>query len=106
MYVERGRKMDAPNVLILGASRYEFEDEKTGRAVKGTTVHYVALSPVNEENKVGLSPAKATLSYSYFEQFEGVTFPCVAEPTITLDFSNKKNQIKFTGFKLLDSVMI
>lgn len=98
--------MDSLKVMILAANRYEFEDEKTKRMVSGTTVHYVSLVPVADENKVGLVPAKATLSYEAFRQFEGMAFPSVAEASIQIDLSNSRKPFKISGFQVLEPVQL
>lgn len=98
--------MDSLKVMILGASRYEFEDDKSKRTVKGTTVHYVQMVPANEEDKVGLFPTKATLPYEYYEAVKGKTFPLYADASISFDLANKRNPIKVTGFHVTDEAVV
>lgn len=98
--------MDSLKVMILGAQQYSFEDDKTGREVSGTTIHYIQLDASTEENKVGYFPSKASLPYAEFYLFEGLEFPLLAEAKIKFDLSNKRNPIKITGFTLQDKVSI
>jgi hypothetical protein len=99
--------MESLDVMILGVQKYEFEDEKTKRIVKGVSVHYCQLLHVNEDNKMGYFPAKASLSsHEHYEQFVGLKFPLQGQATITFDLSNKKNPIKITGFNDLQNIII
>jgi hypothetical protein len=97
--------MGTLQVLILGVSRYNFED-KDGKKLTGTSVHYVQLSHSNENDKFGYFPAKANLSYDDFEVFRGLKFPLQADADWTLDMSNKRNPVKITGFSDLQNVII
>ncbi|MGX1195506.1 hypothetical protein [Metabacillus sp. SLBN-84] len=98
--------MEALDVLILGISKYSFNDD-SGRLVEGTTVHYVQTPGVNGADKKGLLPAKATLPVEAFEgMFSGAAFPCKAKAGITLDLSNKRNPIKVTGFHIKEAVKL
>lgn len=99
--------MDSLQVMILGASKYNFKEESTGREVKGVTVHYVQLTHTNEEDKVGYFPTKASFSdQRIFEEFRGVKFPVQADASITFDLANKRNPIKVTGFANVQSILI
>ncbi len=98
--------MDALNVLILGANKYEFIDQTSQRAVKGTSVHYCQLNEDVSEERVGFFPAKVVFPYEYFDTLKGVKFPCLAQASIQLDLSNKRNPIKVTSFLIKDTVAI
>lgn len=99
--------MDSLDVMILGANRYQFEDSKTKREVKGCTVHYVQLAQADNDNIVGLIPAKATLPFEAFATFfEGHQFPITGLARIQFDLANKKNPIKVTGFEFIEPVVM
>ena len=96
--------MGTLQVLILGVSRYNFEDK--GKILTGTSVHYVQLTHANEEDKVGYFPTKANLPIQAYEQFKGHQFPLQAEAIWELDMSNKRNPIKIKGFEKLETVLV
>lgn len=98
--------MDAQNVLILGVSRYDFKDDRTGNDVRGTTVWYAPVDTLDEDHKVGLTPVKASLPYQVFDSFVGHEFPSLAKASISLDLSNRRNPIKINGFSELVSVSL
>jgi len=48
--------MKMENVLIMGAYSYDFEDEETGRQIKGVKFVYLDPATENEKNEVGMIP--------------------------------------------------
>lgn len=98
--------MGTLQVMILGVSRYDFDDNKTGKNLKGCSVHYVQLTHSQEADKFGYFPAKANLSYEDFEAFQGLKFPLQADAEWTLDMSNKRNPVKIVGFINLEHIEV
>ena len=63
--------------VLLFASQYSFEEEKTGREVKGCSVHYILtedLSPCYDEERSakGYRPAKASLPFEVYDKTKDV----------------------------------
>lgn len=97
--------MEALDVLVLGASRYDFEDRQTRQQLKGCTVHYVPLQLDNTKTDVvGYKPAKATLDFDKFGLFSGKEFPIRAKATLTVDLA--ANKIKVTNFTFMGAVKL
>lgn len=88
-------------VTVLGVSCYQFQDEKSGRNVEGTTVHYYSHEKNNDPNNVdlGFKPVKATLPLQAYESFLGKSFPFDAEIDYSLTVRRGKPDIKINGFK-------
>jgi len=98
--------MDTLKVLILGVSKYNFQEDG-GRQVSGVTVHFVQLTPSATDDKVGFFPTKASFSdLAVFDQFRGQEFPLSAEASWSLDMSNKRQPIKITGFHKLETALV
>lgn len=89
-------------VVVLGASRYSFEDERSGREVEGCKVHYVSLESVNEENSKGLLPKSETMEYGYFKELG--TIPGVYEANVQFVLQGRGLKAKITDFKFLEPV--
>lgn len=57
---------------VVGKSRYKFEDEKTGRELKGAKI-FIEATPVNEVDKVGVFQTELSLSkYEDFDTFSQI----------------------------------
>lgn len=52
-------------VLILGATRFDFEDERK-RRIEGAYIHYVDGKPENEQDRRGLLPMKLRVGIELF----------------------------------------
>lgn len=60
--------METNQVIIFGASRYDFVSQR-GDHIQGTKVHYVpALDPEPSENIKGRIPSEANLPYDAYQQ--------------------------------------
>jgi hypothetical protein len=44
------------NCLLLSARRYQFADDKTGRAVEGVSLTYVTADVEHEPDRLGMAP--------------------------------------------------
>lgn len=94
--------MDKMKVVVLGAKRYSFADEKTGREIEGCKVHYVSLDPENEQDSKGLMPKAETMDYAYYKELS--TFPGVYEASLKFEMSGKGIRVKITDFKFIEPV--
>lgn len=83
-------------VIVLSVGRYDFNDD-SGKNIKGTTVWYYDANGVNEVDKVGCQPTKASLPIEAFDVLRGQTFPAKATAEITVDLT--KGKLKVTAFK-------
>ena len=95
-------------VIVLGASPYRFQDERTRRELVGCTVHYVIaenLDPVEDKEKAvkGYKPVKGTLPYEAYEKMPEV--PGVYDFTIEVKAGSdgKMNAVP-TGARFVDSL--
>lgn len=90
-------------VVVLGASRYDFEDEKTGRSISGTKVHYVPVGADDSvDNQVGLIPKAETMPYEFFGKI--VTVPGIYEANVQMQMSGRSLRAKITDFKFVEPV--
>lgn len=87
-------------VTVLGVSWYQFQDEKSGRNVEGTTVHYYSHEKNTDPNStdLGFKPVKATLPLSEYAKFQDKSFPFDAEIDFSLTVRRGKPDIKINGF--------
>ncbi len=89
-------------VVVLGASRYSFEDEKTGREIEGCKVHYITIGDQGSEDQLGSIPKSETMPYSYFKELAKV--PGLYDATVTMQMSGRQLKAKITDFKFLEAV--
>ncbi|RJG23305.1 hypothetical protein [Paenibacillus thiaminolyticus] len=89
-------------VVVLGASRYAFEDEKSGREIEGCKVHYVPIAASTENNQKGLIPKAETMEYSFFNELG--TVPGLYEATVTFSMSSKNIKAKVSNFSFIEPV--
>lgn len=87
-------------VTVLGVSWYQFQDEKSGRNVEGTTVHYYSHEKNADPNspQLGYVPVKATLPLSEYAKYQGKSFPFDAEIDYSLTVRRGKPDIKINEF--------
>lgn len=90
-------------VVVLGASRYDFEDEKTGRPISGTKIHYVptAADPT-AQNQLGLIPKSETMPYEFFGKL--VTVPGIYDAEIQMQMSGRSLRAKIVDFAFVEAV--
>lgn len=81
-------------ILVVGSSRYDFEDEKTGRKINGTKVNYIDFtSQKDDENLVGYVVSTETIDYHRFHEVSsGSGFYKVQ---VGFDLSGKKPKVVF-----------
>lgn len=89
-------------VVVLGANRYSFEDEKSGREIEGCKVHYVTMDSGEEENQMGMIPKSENMPYAYYNQLGQV--PGVYDATVTFQLSGKTLKAKISNFKFIEPV--
>lgn len=81
------------SLLVLGVSRYNFEDEKTGRRIQGAKA--VLASPISDEsgdgNRAGWAIASMALSNEAFNTLR-VSVPCSAVCELDMAVSGGKMQ--------------
>lgn len=94
--------MQNMKVVVLGANRYSFDDEKTGRTVEGCKVHYISLDNSTGDNEIGSIPMSQSMEYSFFNKIGQV--PGIYEAVTALDMRGKKLGIKIVDFKFIDPV--
>lgn len=87
------------DIIVLGMNRYSFADRDTGELRQGTTIHYTLTTPLQEDNKIGHLPAKATFKYEMFDLFRTKKFPFKGKALCTLDPTNRANPIKVIEIK-------
>lgn len=86
-------------IFVLGANRYDFEDEKTGKQIRGVKLHYVDYGAEGDnENINGLIPSTETIEYSRFYEIEGPGFYIV---TLGYDLSGRKPKVVFERLRLV-----
>ena len=90
--------MDPMQVIILGASKYSFEDRETGRQIEGCKVHFLNLEEMDEENVTGFIPSSANMPYKYHEAVRSLELPHLAEAGVTVSFTGKKPTVKIASF--------
>lgn len=90
-------------ILVLGASRYDFKDEQTGRAISGVKLTYVDFSSEkDEENMIGYVVSNETIDYHRFHEVnEGSGFYAV---TLNFDLSGKKPKVIFEKLRFVSPV--
>ena len=81
--------MNNQDVLILSVTPYDFDDQKTGRNVKGLTLWLLPLVS-NDKYTNGIKPAKYSLQIEMNECFEDVKLPAFAQMSFDFDFSRNK----------------
>lgn len=91
--------MDATVVTVLAASRYSFEDEKTGRLIEGTKVVYYPHDVEVEPDRLGYQVANAKLPYSDFAHFQSKAFPFDAEIDYAITIKAGNPTFKVKAFK-------
>lgn len=85
-------------VTVLGVGRYSFNDDKSGRLVEGTTVHYYSHNDEKQSDLLGYKPAKATLPLDHYEKYQGKSFPFDATIDFSLVIKSGKPAVKVNGF--------
>lgn len=92
--------MEKKQILVLGAKRWKFTDEDTGKVLEGITVHLVDLDQENDSDGVGFIPTKINYrNYSDFETFKNG--PGIYEASISLDLTSRQPRIQWNGFKFV-----
>lgn len=81
------------NVTLLSVSKYSFVNEQ-GQQLDGTTVWYYDDVPVNEENRVGFVPIKASLPSSIYDTLKGLNFPLPVIANVKLDLARGKFKVQ------------
>lgn len=87
-------------VVVLGATRYAFEDEKTGREIEGCKVHYVPIDSSAENNQRGLIPKAETMEYSFFNELS--TVPGLYEATVAFSMAGRNLKAKISDFSFIE----
>lgn len=78
-------------VLISAVQKWNFEDEKTKEMRSGVTVHMThVLQPSIDDSTLGSKPAKYTLSFDRWSDFQGKKFPALANVDFYMDFARSK----------------
>lgn len=78
-------------VHAVGARKYSFTDEKSGRQVEGVTVYHLQA----QEGCVGLVPSKISFPFALGAKIGGFTFPGKFEVETTQIFGTKGVITKF-----------
>lgn len=81
------------DIVVLSATRYSFENER-GQTLEGTSVWYYDETPINEDNRIGLIPVKATLPVLQFDAFKGQTFPIAVTANVRVDLARGKMKVE------------
>lgn len=62
---------------VVGATKYDFTDDKSGRRVQGVNAYY--LNEASGDNAVGKIPAKVSLPIETWASVSRLYFPVVCE---------------------------
>jgi hypothetical protein len=89
-------------VVVLGANRYNFEDEKTGKTIEGCKVHYINVGTTEEENVTGSIPKAENMPYKYFNELGQV--PGVYNAKVQFNMNGRKIVAKIVEFKFVEAV--
>jgi hypothetical protein len=94
-------------MLVLSASRYDFEDSATHRQVKGCSVVTASVNASSTSTDlVGSKPAKNTLPIERFHEFEGVSLPAISDVDYDIDLATMKAvPISFDNFVSLSGLV-
>lgn len=95
--------MDA-KVIVIGASRYKFPDNKTGEVIEGCKVHYADLNDSQKDDMIGHVPQTANLPYEYFEVISSQPIPGIYEAQLTVDLTARKPALKVVGFRFVQEL--
>lgn len=82
--------MNDVKVLLLSASQWDFEDEKTRERRKGTTVFVCHLDDVQKDNVTGIKPVKYTLEFDAYSKMKDLELPAYALGQFVFDFGKAK----------------
>lgn len=93
--------MENMKVVVLGANRYSFEDDK-GRTVEGCKVHYINIGNKPGENELGSIPKAQNMEYSFFNKIGQV--PGIYEAKLAFDMRGKNIRINITDFEFIEPV--
>lgn len=75
-------------ITIIGANKYDFIDQKTGRNVQGCNVHHLMNTNTNE-NAVGQIPAKISFPLEKYATFGMWTYPVQVEVITEQRYTSK-----------------
>lgn len=75
-------------ITVVGCNKYDFIDQKTGRAVQGCNVHHLLGTQTNE-NAVGEIPAKISFPLEKYATFAVWTYPTQVEVITEQRYTNK-----------------
>ena len=89
------------NYLVVGVSFYDFKDEKTGKQIKGATIHF--LDKAEETNFMGYRPGKFKAPIEIIKNFTNV--PGYYDLDIKIKAMNDgKPTLTLTGARYITSV--
>lgn len=93
-------------MLVLSASRYDFEDSASHRQVRGLSVITASTSPSSSSaDVVGSKPTKNTLPYDRFSEFSDVVLPAIADVDLEIDMNSMKAvPLRFSNFVPISSL--
>lgn len=96
--------MNNVQTLILAVQKWAFEDEKTGQAKKGVSVHILPMGqPSTSEDILGTKPMKFTLTLDEYSQFTGYRYPALADVDFMMNFTNGKiTPVEFKNIRSLN----
>lgn len=102
--IKKGVEKMLEEVLILSCSSYDFNDQETGRNIKGNTV-WLVPSYTSDENVNGIKPVKYTVSDEVAQDLNYVKLPANGTMKFAVDFTrNKVIPLKFENIKVLESL--
>lgn len=94
--------METMKVVVLGANRYNFEDDKTGRTIEGCKVHFINIGNKPGENELGSIPKAQNMEYSFFNQLGQV--PGIYEAQLQMNMSGRNIRMDIVDFKFIEPV--
>lgn len=91
--------MNDIKVIVLGANRYSFEDQKTGKQVEGCKVHYVPVSGEESDHTIGSIPQSVNMPYAYFNKLNQV--PGVYDAELKMGMRGRNMTLTVAEFKFV-----
>lgn len=82
--------MNDVKVLLLSASQWDFEDEKTGERRRGTTVYVCHVEDLTKNKLAGIKPVKYTLEFDAYAEMNNMGLPAYAVGQFVYDFTKGK----------------
>jgi hypothetical protein len=94
--------MNQKMIFVLGARRYDFKDEQSGKQVAGVKLHFIDFTSVDPNQDVsGFIPSTETLPFARFGEIDGPGFYNV---TLGFDLSGRKPKVVFEKLVLVQKM--